>query len=50
MKKAFPDEWVAVVNYTSNDVGDVDGEVVFHSNDKSELYKTGNMDAKGGTS
>lgn len=38
MKKAFPDEWVAVVNYTSDDVGNVDGEVVVHSNEKSEFY------------
>ncbi len=39
IKKAYPDEWVAIVNYTSGDCGDVDGEVVFHSNDKSEFYK-----------
>lgn len=39
MKKAYPDEWLAVVNYTSNDVGDVDGEVVYHSNDKDDFYR-----------
>lgn len=38
MKEAFPDEWVAVVNYTSNDVGDVGGEVVGHSKDKEAFY------------
>lgn len=39
MKKAYPDEWLAVVNYTSNDVGDVDGEVVYHSDDKDDFYR-----------
>lgn len=39
MKKAYPDEWVAVINYTSNDIGDVDGEVVNHSNDKDAFYR-----------
>jgi hypothetical protein len=39
MKKTYPDEWVAVVNYTSDEVGNVEGEVVFHSNDKSEFYR-----------
>ena len=38
MKTAYPNEWVAVVNFTENEIGDVDGEVVFHSNDKSEFY------------
>ncbi len=39
IKQAFPDEWVAVVNCTENEIGDVDGEVVFHSHDKSEFYR-----------
>lgn len=40
MKKAYPDEWVAVVNYISKEeTGGVDGEVVFHSNDKTEFYE-----------
>lgn len=39
IKKTYPNEWVAVVNYTENEVGDVDGEVVLHSNDKSEFYR-----------
>lgn len=39
MKKAFPDEWVAVVNYVSNGEGDIDGEVVSHSNDKGVFYR-----------
>lgn len=38
MKKAYPDEWVAVVNYTTNEIGEVDGEVVIHSGDKSDFY------------
>lgn len=38
MKKAFPDEWVAVVNYTTNEIGDVDGEVVIHAHDKNTFY------------
>lgn len=41
MRKSFPDEWVAVVNSISRDeTGGVDGEVVFHSNDKDDFYKT----------
>ncbi|MFH0799502.1 MAG: hypothetical protein V2A66_04895 [Pseudomonadota bacterium] len=39
MKKAFPDEWIAVVNYTSNEAGDVDGDVVYHSNNKDDFYR-----------
>lgn len=39
MKKTFPDEWIAVVNYVSNDCGDVDGEVVAHSNNKDAFYQ-----------
>jgi len=39
IKKTYPNEWIAVVNYTENEVGDVDGEVVLHSNDKSEFYR-----------
>jgi len=39
MKKVFPNEWLAIVNYTSDEIGNVDGEVVFHSDDKSEFYR-----------
>lgn len=39
MKEVFPDEWVAVVNYTSDECGDVDGEVVAHSDNKSAFYE-----------
>jgi hypothetical protein len=39
MKKAYPDEWVAVINYTSDECGDVDGEVVAHSRDKGAFYE-----------
>jgi hypothetical protein len=40
IKKNFPNEWVAVVNYTSNSAtGGVDGEVVFHSNNKDKFYE-----------
>lgn len=39
MKKAYPNEWVAVANYVSDDVGDVDGDVIYHSDDKDEFYK-----------
>ena len=38
IKETFPDEWVAVVNYTSDEVGDVDGEVITHSTDKDAFY------------
>lgn len=39
MREAYPNEWVAVVNYTSNELGDVDGEVVYHSDDKDDFYR-----------
>ncbi len=39
MKQAYPDEWVAVVQYTSNESGGVDGDVVYHANDKDLFYK-----------
>lgn len=39
IKQHFPDEWVAVVNYTTDGAGDVDGEVAIHSHDKSEFYR-----------
>lgn len=38
MKKTYPDQWVAVANYTSNDAGGVDGEVLYHSGNKEEFY------------
>lgn len=39
MKTAYPDEWVAVVNYSSDERGDIDGEVVAHSRDKNAFYQ-----------
>lgn len=39
MKRTYPNEWLAVVNYTSNESGDVDGEVAYHSNDKDDFYR-----------
>ena len=39
MKKAYPDEWVAVVKYISDECGDVDGEVVAHSKNKDDFYQ-----------
>jgi hypothetical protein len=39
MKRVFPDEWVALVNYNSNTSGNIDGEVIFHLQDKSAFYK-----------
>ena len=39
MKKAYPNEWVAVVNYASQEGGDIDGEVVYHSDDKGVFYR-----------
>lgn len=38
IKRHYPNEWVAVVNYTTDQAGDVDGEVAVHSRDKSEFY------------
>lgn len=38
MKTAYPNEWIAVVHYTSNEFGDIDGEVVGHSKDKDAFY------------
>ena len=38
MKKAFPNEWVAVVNYIPDDSGEVEGEVVAHFDDKDVFY------------
>lgn len=34
MKEVYPDEWVAVVDYTSTEGDGIDGEVVYHANDK----------------
>lgn len=50
MKRVYPDEWLAIVNYTSNDIGDVDGEVAYHSNDKDDFYRhaKGVVDRYGG--
>ena len=39
IKKQYPDEWVAVVNYESDEVGNVDGEVAIHLSDKDEFYR-----------
>lgn len=40
MKDAYPDEWLAVVNCTSDHSGEVEsGEVVAHYNDKDEFYR-----------
>lgn len=34
MKKAYPDEWVAVVDYTTGDGGGFEGDVVYHADNK----------------
>lgn len=39
MKKAYPDEWVAIVNSTTDEDGEIDGEVVAHFDDKEEFYR-----------
>lgn len=39
IKKTYPDELVAVANFTMNEYGDVDGEVVIHSPDKEKFYQ-----------
>ena len=39
MVKAFPDEWIRVINYEFNDTGEIkSGEVVYHSPSKEEVY------------
>lgn len=39
MKKAFPDEWLRIVNYEIDDVGEIkSGEVLYHSQLKEEVY------------
>lgn len=37
--KTYPDEWVAVVNSTTDEKGEIDGEVVAHYDNKDEFYK-----------
>lgn len=39
IKKRYPNEWVAVVNYTTTPTGDVNGEVAAHSGNKTEFYR-----------
>lgn len=40
IKRQFPDEWVAVVNYTTDDAGEIEGEIAVHSTDKSAFYRS----------
>lgn len=35
---AYPDEWVAVVNYNTDENGCIEGEVIAHSADKDHFY------------
>lgn len=39
IKDAYPNEWVAVVNYDTDKKGCIEGEVKVHSNDKDLFYR-----------
>lgn len=38
--KAFPDEWVAFIDYHDNGRSELDGVVVTHHKDRKQFYKT----------
>ena len=39
MKKAFPNEWLRIVNYELDTTGEIkSGEVLYHSPSKEEVY------------
>lgn len=38
IKKAYPDEWVAVANYDSDGPVAVSGDVILHEPDKESFY------------
>lgn len=38
--KAFPDEWVALIDYQEDASGDVDGVVVTHNKDRQQFHET----------
>ena len=39
MKRVFPDEWLRIVDYEFDDVGEIKmGTVVYHSPSKEEVY------------
>ncbi len=39
MKKAYPDEWLRIVDYEFDDKGEVKiGTVVYHSSSKEDVY------------
>jgi len=39
IKQSFPNEWVAIINYIPDSNNNLNGEVVFHSDDKNIFYK-----------
>lgn len=49
MKKAFPDEWLRIVDYEFDDYGEIKiGTVVYHSSSKEDVYSqplTGSSEA-----
>lgn len=39
IQNTYPDEWVAVINFNTDEKGFIEGEVVAHSADKDEFYR-----------
>ncbi len=40
MVRAFPDEWVALVDYKQTGAVEIEGEVVTHGPDRKEFHET----------